>query len=84
MDYAKKVREKEKTWVLLYLRFVRITLNRRIAKVQNAWRSKKREREFAAMCREQKAKEERQMVGAGKLHKAMFKLYNLRDYMKIH
>ena len=70
--------------MLLYLRYIRITLNKRISKVQKAWRAKKIEREFAKMCREQKEKEERQMKGAQKLDKAMFKINNIKAYVNIH
>ena len=46
-------------WVLLYFRFIRIRLNKRISKVQKAWRAKKRDREFAKMVKEQQAKQEK-------------------------
>ena len=79
--YEEHMRKNERTWAFIEIKYVRHQLNKRIAKLQRAWRDKQYKRDFEKFMKEHNEKQEKMFQAAGNIHTVMFNLFNMRDYM---
>ena len=75
-----KERQLDKKWTLFTLHFMRMTVHRRVAKVQALWRDYKARQRQKEQEEQKRQRYQHLCQAANQLHKAMLGLNNLKQY----